>query len=205
MSTRGCVGVMTGENSWSAVFNHWDSYPSGLGSEVWKVVKRSNVKLAEFCQEMMSYNDWREFLNQGVCQYCGKKGVGQPCSISGGIIGKETDEKAKKAKDPNYQIQYPDPDAKNHDHDNSHHYIKSDDTEEALWIEWAYIFDLKRNSMVIFANTSLGTKKMVDGREVNEYGYMKVREIKLSYKRTPNWKLIAKKADKMYEKNLVKA
>ena len=172
MSTRGCVGVMTGESSWTAVFNHWDSYPSGLGKDVWEVVKKSKVRVAEFCQEMMFYNDWREFLNQGICQYCGKKGVGQPCDIRGRIMSQESEERAKKAKDPNYQIQYPDPDAKHHDHDNSHHYIKSDDAaEEAIWIEWAYIFDIKRNSLVIFALTPT-KKRMENGRQVNEYGYV---------------------------------
>ena len=34
MSTRGFVGIGT-PTDWDARYNHYDSYPTGLGAEVW--------------------------------------------------------------------------------------------------------------------------------------------------------------------------
>jgi len=76
MSTRGCVAIKQG-GSWVGVYNHSDSYPTGLGKELWDYLKE--VKdLKRFADELLSYDDWRNFRSGGVCQYCGKVGKGQP-------------------------------------------------------------------------------------------------------------------------------
>ncbi len=35
MSTRGSVAIGTPKN-WRGVYNHWDSYPTGLGRSIWQ-------------------------------------------------------------------------------------------------------------------------------------------------------------------------
>jgi len=85
MSTRGAVGIGT-PKKFLSVYNHFDSYPTGLGKEVWGHLQGKD--LSEFAKELLSYGDWREYLNEGVCEYCGKK-AGQPCNISG-VLGTGT-------------------------------------------------------------------------------------------------------------------
>ncbi len=84
MGTRGCVGVRTGKDTWRGVYNHFDSYPTGLGEEVYEHVKKTGIK--KVAREVLKYGDWREYLAKGICEYCGKK-KGQPHTISGEIMG----------------------------------------------------------------------------------------------------------------------
>lgn len=140
MSTRGAVGIGN-KKKWRAVYNHWDSYPTGLGKEVWKRIKK--VGLKNFSSELLKYRDWREYLNEGICEYCGKK-VGQPHSIGSEIF------MAKKK--PGY---YPDTEIKHHKHSKSG---KGDQitTEDAdpLFIEWIYIIEVKKRMFHVFMNKS---------------------------------------------------
>ncbi len=85
MGTRGCVAIGTDEK-WRGVYNHWDSYPTGLGRRVWLHIRKKWIEQGrdpkEFPKKLLEYGDWREYLNDGVCKYCGKK-LGQPCNING--------------------------------------------------------------------------------------------------------------------------
>lgn len=87
MSTRGCVAFGTPEK-WRGVYNHFDSYPTGLGREVWE---RAIVNLASpanprgllvWRDKVLNFDDWRAYLAGGICEYCGKP-AGQPHSING--------------------------------------------------------------------------------------------------------------------------
>ena len=82
MSTRGCVAVGT-LREWRGVYNHWGSYPTELGADVW--AKLQELGAVHLSEELLKYGDWREFLNEGRCVYCGKTGVGQPHSIVGTV------------------------------------------------------------------------------------------------------------------------
>lgn len=84
MSTRGAVAVGTAEK-WSGVYNHFDSYFGGLGEEVWEHVQKNKDRLADFAKDILSFDDWRAYLDGGICQYCGKK-TGQPHTINGQIM-----------------------------------------------------------------------------------------------------------------------
>lgn len=83
MGTRGVVAVRTGPKTWKGVYNHWDSYPTGLGADVWAEITEHGIE--KVAKEMLKYGDWREYKSKGICEYCGQK-VGQPHSISGKII-----------------------------------------------------------------------------------------------------------------------
>ena len=88
MSTRGCVAIRRNDGGWIGVYNHSDSYPTGLGAEVWdhvQALRKRGKTLRQFAEELLKYDDWQNYLNGGVCPYCGRRGQGQPHSISSNI------------------------------------------------------------------------------------------------------------------------
>ena len=172
MSTRGCVAIGT-PAKWRGVYNHWDSYPSGLGSAVWQhlqTIFKDGETFEAFACELLTYDDWRTYLNNGICEYCGKRTT-QPHTISGVIFMREEKFKTKeetrryyrslpawqgreadieKAVRLEWQIQqnikrtgYPDPEATYHQHDTrpvEEQQITSDNPDP-LFIEWIYVID----------------------------------------------------------------
>ncbi len=115
MSTRGCVAVRQEDGSWKGVYNHYDSYPAGLGEEVKKACANNADHLQEFCDEMLKYGDWRDFRDGGVCEYCGKTGLGQPVNINSSGT-----------------------------HDHAGYTLLTPATAAEAWIEWIYIIDPKK-------------------------------------------------------------
>jgi hypothetical protein len=84
MSTRGFAGIGT-PTQWSGRYNHYDSYPTGLGAEVWATAQRffyDDQHLHGFAHRLLSFTDWRQMATQGICEYCGQR-TGHPHSISG--------------------------------------------------------------------------------------------------------------------------
>jgi len=63
MPTRGCVAVGT-IDSWKGVYNHSDSYPTGLGKEIWGLLKnkyKGDVKAFE--KDMLEKKSWRALID----------------------------------------------------------------------------------------------------------------------------------------------
>lgn len=149
MSTRGCVAICQGDG-WQGVYNHSDSYPSGLGKKLWEHLQGKDLK--QFAEELLSYGDWREYLNGGVCEYCGKK-VGQPHSISG-VIFAQRQEKAScpEIQDDLNRTGYPDPEANHHEHGEGVSDQMTDQASDPLFIEWVYVLDPRSGLVTVFAN-----------------------------------------------------
>lgn len=144
MSTRGVVGVGNQEK-WTGVYNHWDSYPSELGQDVWNEIQsKSAEKLA---QELLTYGDWREYLNHGVCEFCGKK-VGQPHSYTCNL---EANYQTDIEKQNVIKTGYPDPQSKHHSHSNSYPEFNQDNSDP-LFIEWIYLINLNDQVLEIYKN-----------------------------------------------------
>jgi hypothetical protein len=149
MSTRGCVAVGT-VNRWRGVYNHYDSYPTGLGSDLYehliaRVVKDGKT-LAEIGDDLLKFDDWRNYLKGGVCEYCGKI-AGQPHSIRGDIA---------MAKD-NGSRKYPDPEAKYHEHNDLTDVAAEQITSanpDPLFLEWVYIIDPKADVIHVLRHES---------------------------------------------------
>lgn len=84
MGTRGSVAVRQPGGGWRGVYNQFDSYPTGLGVDVYQEAKKKGLK--KFARDLLKFGDWREYLSDGICEFCGKK-VGQPHTIEGTICG----------------------------------------------------------------------------------------------------------------------
>jgi hypothetical protein len=86
MSTRGCVAIRKKDGGWVGVYNHSDSYPTCLGKEVWDHLQGKNLK--RFAGDLLRFDTWDNYLEGGVCPYCGKRGLSSPHSIRGEILGR---------------------------------------------------------------------------------------------------------------------
>lgn len=69
MSTRGCVAIGT-PKAWRGVYNHYDSYPTGLGKMLWDHIRGKDLK--DFAEKLLGYDDWESYLKGGICEWCGK-------------------------------------------------------------------------------------------------------------------------------------
>jgi len=142
MSTRGCVAIGTPEH-WVGVYNHFDSYPTGLGRELWEHLEGEDLQ--KFASELLKYDEWRHYLNKGVCPYCGKKGVGHPHTIRGDVYGFDSpffkrSELPEEIRRNIEETGYPDPEVKWHKHASLDDKITSD-SPDPLFIEWVYVVE----------------------------------------------------------------
>jgi hypothetical protein len=132
MSTRGSIAAGTLRH-WRGVYNHFDSFPTGLGKDLYEHVTRRMLEgktLAEIGSDILCFDDWRNYLKGGICEYCGKM-TGQAHSISGAILGKPPGK-------------YPDPKAKHHSHQSLENVAQIQFTPQDLEdsdLEWVYILD----------------------------------------------------------------
>ena len=172
MGTRGCVAIARGDG-WQGVYNHWDSYPNGLGKDLWAHLQGKDLE--EFAKELLSYGDWREYLNGGVCEYCGKK-TGQPHSISGVIFDRRPD----KTHCPEVQANldrtgFPDPEAKYHEHGEGAVDQMTDQTADPLFIEWVYVLEPESGLITVFGNGE--TAELKPGQHGSWSNPMKMQEL----------------------------
>jgi hypothetical protein len=160
MSTRGCIAVGTLKN-WKGIYNHCDSYPTWMGPRLWEHLIRQQLAgktLAEIGRDILSFDDWRNYLKAGLCEYCGKV-TGQAHSIHGDVYGQAR-----------YPLKpsgfYPDPEAQFHEHNDltADHNITSDDPDP-LFIEWVYVIDPEANAVHVLSH---------QGRTVNKGRYREI-------------------------------
>lgn len=182
MSTRGCVAIAMPEGKWVGVYNHSDSYPTGLGKELWDYLYQDGVALEGFAETLLHYDDWRNFLAGGVCPYCGKVGKGQPHDISGAVYGRlaipdryptaaamraeyqqlpawqgrdaEIEEMAKEAETIAKAKQETGfPDPEAQHHQHGDLSDKiTSDDSDPLFIEWVYVVDVEKRTLEVLAS-----------------------------------------------------
>lgn len=213
MSTRGCVAVKT-EEGWRGIYNHYDSYPTGLGRELWEELEE--VDSNDFSENLIEFTDWREYLNDGVCKYCGKKGLGQLVSISAKITGfdRDYDEDSslgidEEIKEKIEETGYPDPEAEYHEHTLDGDITVEDQQithrePDPLFVEWVYVVDPEQEKMIILTHKSVEREPGQepyegDGYEeiepgVFDYGHCIYKHVKLAEVplngEEPNWQTI---------------
>lgn len=124
---------------WRGVYNHFDSYPTELGRELYEHLIRQMTQgqqtLAEIGESILKFDDWRNYLKGGVCEYCGQV-ASQPHDIALGLMSK-----AKPGK-------VPDPHCKHHQHtplDETYYFTQADLADTDL--EWVYILNPAANAV----------------------------------------------------------
>lgn len=208
MSTRGCVAIKR-EDGWEGIYNHFDSYPTGLGADLWE--RLHEVDLSEFAENLLNYTAWRDYLNGGECKYCGKKGLGQPHSMRGKIMGFDSDVGSDPEPEIRRNIQLtgvPDPKAEYHEHELEGDTSVEDthvtsENPDPLYIEWVYVIDPDKESLEILTNRG---KADDIGEPVDEpwlrddgyweYGHCAYRHVRIALVNLdglePDWELIGK-------------
>jgi hypothetical protein len=142
MGTRGAVAWIDEKGKWKGVYNHFDSYPSHLGEEVYD--KCFELGVANVVKRLQTVGDWREFISGGVCEFCGKV-AGQPHSYS--VNSKDyynEEEKANVAR-----TGFPDPSVKHHKHGRGAK-DQFDPRKDPLFIEWVYVLIPEDNCIEVW-------------------------------------------------------
>ena len=148
MGSQGIISVKDKEgSSWRGVFNFTLSYPSELGRELVEFLQ--NKDLEAVGKELLKYTHWEEFLNQGLCQYCGQGGMGVPYDFSDDL---------KRIRIRNEKEALTDPEGKKHKHLG----IREQFTPENLnsEIEWIYEIDPREKYLRILY--AISTKKILE-------------------------------------------
>jgi hypothetical protein len=206
MSTRGIVAIKK-DNGWVGVYNHSDSYPTCLGRDLIAHLKELNQqkKLEQFSEELLKYDDWKNYARGGICPYCGGKLFTSPHDISGEIWGVRQDLEMKNAsneiKENIKSTGYPDPECKYHKHQEKvEHYTPED--ADPLFIEWVYVYDPSTKEVEIYTHARAPGfyKRTANGRtwEEPKYEWKLVRKVSI-IGQYPNFEEIEKEGDKIRE------
>jgi hypothetical protein len=182
MNKRGSVGIRDGKN-WQAIYNIEDSTPLMFGPTVWEMLQENWNCLEAWGKELLGYTYWEEYINKGLCPYCGKFDVGLPCQIIGNLyIAQENG------------ILAPDPNCKFHRHKPKSKPISSKNgIFDGLWVEWSYIVNPKEYMLeVIRSVRDEGTytaRKDMRKWEQPKYQYHSVGLYSL-FNNEPDWERI---------------
>lgn len=134
MGTRGCVAVRREDGGWQGVYNHWDSYPTGLGEEVFEHVRSIPAKYRQdFALKLLRTDDWREYINDGVCEYCGVAGLGQPHTI---VVGTNEHQHTRDNGEPEGDR------------------LITSENPDPLFIEWVYVIDPFKQEIEVLYSAS---------------------------------------------------
>jgi hypothetical protein len=142
MSTHGIVAFGT-LRKWRGVYNHSDSYPTGLGKELHHYLLATlatGKTLEDIGQDILRFDDWRNYLKGGICEYCGKM-TGQAHSISGAMA-------ASRRKG------YPDPRARHHSHNSLDRLDELQYTQRDVadsGIQWVYVLNAQAHCIHVLS------------------------------------------------------
>lgn len=135
MSTHGIVAVGS-LSEWRGIYNNSDSYPTCLGKELRSTLMEEiagGKSLRSITENILLFDDWHNYVNGGVCPYCGKITT-QPHSIGADLVaGADAEE------------EFPDPDCLRHSHEEMNLdelQITNETLEDDSYIEWIYVIDL---------------------------------------------------------------
>lgn len=187
MSTRGVIARKTAKG-WIGVYHHFDSYPAGLGAEMWKLIHK------EF------KNDISTFLKFAIDEH-----PGGWSNITATVI---LEENALIVTDKGYCYCHG-PNAKHHDSASSlivYPECVKDPQEKyfkCLFLEWVYIIDPKTLKMEIWNHYDTGEPILIRGTneqnqkfeyESTQYDWLPIAIVDLNGAE-PNWSKIEQIAD----------
>ena len=119
------------ESVWKGVFHAQDSTPTVFGPVLWEILQDNWKCLNRFAKQLLDCAYWEEYMNDGLCPYCGKYGVGAPNSVRADILVAYNDGELA-----------PDPDCKRHNHVPPIPTVASYNAKnDGLWLEWVYVIN----------------------------------------------------------------
>jgi len=146
LSTHGVVAVGTIAN-WRGVYNNSDSHPTSLGKGLRENLIgeiASGNALKDVGERILAFDDWNNYLNGGICPYCGKL-ASQPNSMSTDLVmgGGSSGE-------------FPDPDCLRHEHEPLGDFAlvqyTGEDLDDDSDIEWIYIINVQARVIHVIDN-----------------------------------------------------
>lgn len=130
MSTRGCIARTANGEGWQGVYQHWDSYPTGLGKELWeRLHSRYQGDIEALLVDAIDKHPsgWSSFPDVCYCHSDYAKRDGSKATDS-----------------PYYKRDAPDG-------------RMTEQTADPLFIEWVYAFDPENRKLAIFSHATVGS------------------------------------------------
>ena len=179
------VGIK-GVHDWIGVLKTGVSMPNDFGPILWEHLQSNVNSLHRFSKTLFNSNSWEEYINEGLCPYCGKFDVGSPVQIRGDIFHKV--ELGKIA---------PDEDAKFHKHTTHKPKLYSqDESLNGLWIDWVYLINPESYALEVLKAVRSKGKQRIEIRNVfsmqNNYEYRSLGFFNL-FREEPDWWKIRRK------------
>jgi hypothetical protein len=133
-------GNIPNEAGFVGVYHAKECEPTKLGQELWYILQENWKCLSNFASNLLQYGYWDDYINDGICRYCGKHDVGHCNSATGSLMVELGAGKIA-----------PDPLSLNHTHVPSNPIVLSENAEQdGLYLQWVYVVDPKRYTMEIF-------------------------------------------------------
>jgi len=183
------------DKNWLGVFINDDSNPVKFGSQLWEELQDHWQCLGRFADNLLKCSYWDEYKRGGLCQFCGKFGVGQPNAVSGHIF--------KLVQENGPKSMAPDPNSTWHTHIKPMPAIEAKNSiDDGMWIEWAYVLDPKKYSLEILKAVRLKGfhETMRNGKKWQQenYQYVSAASVNL-FCEEPNWEIIENRGLNMAE------
>ena len=129
------------------------------------------MAIKEFAERLLRYDNWQNFINHGVCEYCGKHGLGQLHNIDRMLLAvPKVNSEIKKNLD---ETSYRDPKAKYHKHGSLIEKMTRNNVDP-LFIEWVYVIDPEKKTIKVLTRKKIENVRIKNGKEY--YSYFSIGE-----------------------------
>lgn len=182
LQTRGAIAIKD-KDGWEGIFKKKAIQPTLFGNILWGLLQDNYNRLNQWGDNLLEYNHWEDYVNEGLCPYCGKHGNGQPNNIKADLMIQLQNGKLA-----------PDPNAEGHTHlPKINKLKKSHEEQDGLWIEWVYVVDPKTYTLEVLKSVRCDGRKLVTqpGRKFyqSKFRYCGVDLFSL-FSPEPNWKQV---------------
>jgi len=177
--------------NWAGVVHPVETTPNDFGPVLWEHLQDNFNSLDRFSRMLLSCNSWQEYVDNGLCPYCGKHDVGAPVSIRGNLFVQVKN-----------GILAPDKDAQFHRHvTNTPKVYANSGYKIGLWADWVYLIHPKDYTLEVLKSVITdGTHTIdIDGLlpiPQNNFRYYSLAFFSM-FKEEPDWKALARHGDEI--------
>lgn len=177
------------EGRWIGTIHSGDHPPEEFGSKLWWHLQDNFNSLDRFSQMLLGRSTWQEYIDDGLCPFCGKFDVGSPVNIEGNILMRHKNGEVA-----------PDKDSQFHRHitDGPKVYPNCG-YNMGLWADWIYLIHPKDYTLevlraVITDGTHLVSIPGLLSIPQNNFKYYSLAFYSM-FKDEPDWKALERHAD----------